>query len=321
MPKKKNGVAVTRFADAESAAGVPDLLTRIEDLIAGELGVSGEAVRDALPDARQVDDGRLRPLFTVLAAQFGPTPDAWQVTVSGAALELIHLATVCHDDVSDGDGVRRAGSNTRQANNNAILAGDYRFATASKLGARLGQRGFQVVAEAFAELITGKMREMLGAATDGDPVEHYLRCVREKEGSLVAAAGQLGATFAGASEEESLRLSRLGRLIGTASQIADDNVDIVGALRRGVYNLPVLYGLQGEGRDADRLRTALAAPIDDPNVAQAVASARSSSGMAAAEKVVAGYAAMAHEELSLLPDCPGRRALSKLIDDLISARV
>ncbi len=321
MPKKKNGVAATRFSDVESAVDVPDLLTRIEDLIASELGQNGEVVREAMPDARPVDDGSLRPLFTVLAAQFGPTPDAWQVTVSGAALELIHLASGCHDDVVDEDGAGRAGSSTRRTNNNAILAGDYRFATASKLGARLGQRGFQVVAEAFAELITGKMREMLGAATDADPIEHYLRCVREKKGSLVAAAGKLGATFAGASEVESLRLSRLGRLIGTASQISDDNADIAGALRRGVYNLPVLYGLHGQGRASDLLRTALAAPLDDHNIAQACASARSSSGTAAAEKVLAGYAAIAHEELSSLPHGPGRRALSKLIDDLVSVRV
>jgi len=267
------------FGDPQFAVTVRDGVTRIEELIRRELWQGDGAIRDAMPRSSAAGGIRFRPLFTVLSAQFGPHADAQQITVAGAALELMHLATICHAEVVDlaevGPGSAGA-SAIRQTNNVAILAGDYRFATVSRLGSWLGRRAFQVIADTFAELVAGQMRETLGAPTHVDRLAHYLQCVWEKTGSLVAAAGQLGATFSGASEDESLRLARLGRLVGTAIQISDD----INA--RGEMLL------------------------------------RSSPGLIEAKEAVAGYAAQAHEELACLPDCAGRRTLATLIDCTIS---
>lgn len=104
---------------------------------------------------------RFRPLFTVLSAEVGPEPDAWQVTVAGAVIELVYLATLYHDDVMDEAQVRRGATsaNARWGNNIAILAGDYLFATASRLVASLRPDAVRIIAETFAELVTGQMRE------------------------------------------------------------------------------------------------------------------------------------------------------------------
>lgn len=287
----------------------------MEELVAGELSQGDEVVRDAVLHSFAAEGTRWRPLFTMLAAQFGPTPDAWEVTVSGAATKLIHLATCCHDEVVE-DGQGASSADFRSANNIAILAGDHRFAAASRLGSRLGQVGFQVIADAFAELITGKMRETIGAAPGADPIAHYLQCAEEKTGSLVGAAGRLGSTFAGVDEEHSLRLARLGRLVGSAWQISDESNDIAGALRRGVHSLPVLFALAEDGHAADRLRVVLAAPFAGEDGAEALDLIRSSPGIATAKQVLAGYARQAQEELAALPQCAGSRALSTLIDDL-----
>ena len=288
-------------------------------LLAHCLARGDELVPDAALDQFDAGGTRLRLVFATLAAQFGPTADAWQVTVSGVATELIHLAALCHDEVVDDAEVpcNASRADTRSANNAAILAGDYRFARASHLGAQLGQRGFQVIAEAFAEMVTGRMRETLGTTPGADPIAHYLRCAQEKAGSLVAAAGQLGATFSGASEQERVALSRLGRIVGAAFQIFDELVDVAGALRRRVHTLPVLYALSGRGPETDKLRATLNDPVDDGSVADALAWVRSSPGMQEAKKVLAGYVARARAEIASLPDCAGRKALSMLIDGLI----
>ncbi|MBO0866190.1 MAG: polyprenyl synthetase family protein, partial [Mycobacterium sp.] len=270
---------------------------------------------------------RFRPLFTVLSAELGPHPDAAEVTTAGAVIELVHLATLYHDDVMDEAQVRRGApsANLRWGNNVAILAGDYLFATASRLVSRLGPDAVRVIAETFAQLVTGQMRETQGATNGVDPIEHYLKVVHEKTACLIGAAGRFGATFSGADDEQVERLSRLGGIVGTVFQISDDIIDIDSDpdesgklpgtdLREGVHTLPVLYALREPGPDAERLRELLAGPVDDAMVAEALSLLRASPGMAKAKDAVARYAAQAREELAQLPDLPGRRALATLVD-------
>ena len=268
----------------------------------------------------------------MLSAQIGPEPDAWQVTVAGAVIELVHLATLYHDDVMDEAQMRRGAqsANARWGNNIAILAGDYLFATASRLVSQLGPEAVRIIAETFAQLVTGQMRETKGAETNVDPVEHYLKVVYEKTACLIAASGRFGGTFSGATDDQVERLARLGGIVGTAFQISDDIIDIDSDpdesgklpgtdLREGVHTLPVLYALNDTGPDADRLRELLKGPIEDDDLlAEALGLLRAGDGIAKAKATVARYAVQAGEELAGLPDGPGRRALASLVDYTIN---
>jgi heptaprenyl diphosphate synthase len=320
-------VAGVELGDAVFAGRVRDGMARIEELMDRELGTGDEVVSDAVLHLFRAGGKRFRPLFTVLSAQLGPDPDAWQVTTAGAVIEMVHLATLYHDDVMDEAQVRRGApsANARWSNNIAILAGDYLFATASRLVARLGPQAVLVIAETFAELVTGQMRETRGAGGGVNPIDHYLKVVHEKTGSLIAASGRFGATFSGAPDEQVERLSRLGGIVGTAFQISDDIIDIASEsdesgktpgtdLREGVHTLPVLYALREEGGDADRLRKLLSGPMDDHHVAEALGLLRASPGMAKAQDTVARYAAQARAELAGLPSGEGRDALATLVD-------
>ena len=117
-------------------------------------------------------------------------------------------------------------ANARWGNNIAILAGDYLFATASRLVSRLGPDAVRIIADTFALLVTGQMRETRGVAEHVDEVEHYLKVVYEKTACLIAASGRFGATFSGADDAQIERLARLGGIVGTAFQISDDIIDI-----------------------------------------------------------------------------------------------
>jgi heptaprenyl diphosphate synthase len=316
------------FGDAAFATDVRDGVARIEQLMETELRGSDNLMTEAVLHLFEAGGKRFRPLFTVLSAQLGPRPDADEVTIAGAVIELVHLATLYHDDVMDEAQIRRGApsANLRWGNNVAILAGDYLFATSSRLVSRLGPDAVRIIADTFAQLVTGQMRETKGVADGADPIAHYLKVVHEKTACLIGAAGQFGAMFSGADENQIERLSRLGSIVGTAFQISDDIIDIDSDpdesgklpgtdLREGVHTLPVLYALRDTGPGADRLRELLVGPIeDDAALTEALALLRGSAGIAKAKDTVARYAAQAREELAALPEGPGRQALANLID-------
>lgn len=151
------------------------------------------------------------------------------------------------------------------------------------------------------------MRATRGPASHIDTIEHYLRVVHEKTGSLIAASGQLGAALSGAAEEQIRRVARLGRMIGAAFEISRDIIAISGDsatlsgadLGQAVHTLPMLYALREQTPDTSRLRELLAGPIHDDHVAEALTLLRCSPGIGKAKNVVAAYAAQAREELPI----------------------
>ena len=274
-----------------------------------------------------VDAGgkRFRPLFTLLAAHFGD-PGADDVIKSAAIIEMVHLATLYHDDVMDEATMRRGATsaNARWDNSVAILTGDFLFARASRLVADLGTDAVRRMARTFEALVTGQMRETVGAGDDADAVDHYLKVIYEKTGSLIATAGRFGAWFAGADAPHVDALERLGTIIGTAFQISDDIIDIASPatesgktpgtdLREGVRTLPMLYALTEDESNA-RLCELLSGPIsNDAEVDEALKLLRESDGLDRTRRTLEDYAERARVELASLPGCPARDALSDLV--------
>ena len=325
-------VAGVDLLDDELAAKVRDGLAEVESLLVAELSDGEDFLTEAALHLAKAGGKRFRPLFTILTGQLGPKPDDPDIVTAATVVELVHLATLYHDDVMDEAPLRRgaASANARWGNNVAILAGDYLFAHASRLVSTLGPEAVRIIAETFAELVTGQMRETIGVREKQDPVEHYLKVVWEKTGSLIAASGRFGGTFSGADAEHIKRLERLGDAVGTAFQISDDIIDIASVseqsgktpgtdLREGVHTLPVLYALREVGPDGDRLRSLLAGPVEsDEDVVEALELLRRSPGMTLAKQRLAGFAEMAREQLALLPQGRGNDALEALVDYTIA---
>ncbi|WP_067566991.1 polyprenyl synthetase family protein [Nocardia acidivorans] len=320
-------VAGVDLGDPELAVTVRKGLVEVEDLLITELSDGEDFLQEAALHLAKAGGKRFRPLFTILTGQLGPNPDSPDLITAGTVVELVHLATLYHDDVMDEAPIRRGAPsvNSRWGNSVAILAGDYLFAHASRLVSTLGPDAVRIIAETFAELVTGQMRETIGARDSQDPVEHYLRVVWEKTGSLIAASGRFGGTFSGAGLEHVERLARLGDAVGTAFQISDDIIDISSVseqsgktpgtdLREGVHTLPVLYALRDEGSEGDRLRKLLARPLEtDAEVEEALDLLSRSRGMVLAKEKLQGYADTAHAELSALPGGPANEALERLV--------
>jgi geranylgeranyl pyrophosphate synthase len=319
-------VAGVGFEDPQLAGAVEAGLTEVEALLHREVSSDYQFVSETSLHLIDAGGKRLRPLFTLLCAHVGPRPGSPDVLTAAAVVELIHLATLYHDDVMDSATMRRGAesANSRWDNSVAILTGDFLFAHASRLVAGLGPDAVRIIAETFAELVTGQMRETRGPGPDDDPVRHYLTVVAEKTGSLIATAARYGGMFSGCTPEQVDALQRFAATIGTAFQIADDVIDIASPsassgktpgtdLREGVHTLPMLYALRDTGPGADRLRVLLAGPItDDAEVEEALELLRASAGLARAREVLADQAAAARAELGKLPPGPAVDALTEL---------
>ncbi|GDY29402.1 polyprenyl synthetase family protein [Gandjariella thermophila] len=318
------------LADPQLAEAVQDGLVRVEELLRSVVRSSLRFLTETSLHLVQAGGKRFRPLFTLLAAQFGDGIGD-DVVRSAAAVELVHLATLYHDDVMDEATMRRgaASANARWDNTIAILTGDFLFSHASRLVADLGTDATRIIAETFTELVTGQMRETIGPEEGDDPVEHYLTVVAEKTGSLIATAGRFGGMYSRAAAEHVTALRAFGELIGTAFQISDDVIDIASPatesgktpgtdLREGVRTLPMLYVLAGDAPAENRLRELLGGPLtDDALVAEALGRLRESSGMRRARQALGEYADRARAELARLPSCPAREALESLTDYVV----
>ncbi|HEX5349418.1 MAG TPA: polyprenyl synthetase family protein [Pseudonocardiaceae bacterium] len=324
-------VAGVELADPVLRAALERGLTQVEELLHREVQSEFRFLTEASLHLVDAGGKRFRPLFTLLAGQFGPDNGRPQDVVRAAAVvELVHLATLYHDDVMDEATMRRGAvsANARWDNTVAILTGDFLFAHASRLVADLGPDAVRIIASTFAELVTGQMRETMGPAEGTDPVAHYLAVIAEKTGSLIATAGRYGAMFSGAPQERIDALRRFGEKIGTVFQISDDIIDIASPsaesgktpgtdLREGVRTLPMLYALAEDGPGVDRLRVLLAAPLtDDTLIAEALWLLRESPGLDRAMRTLRSYTDSARAELAVLPDCPARDALASVTDYL-----
>ncbi|WP_413544027.1 polyprenyl synthetase family protein [Citricoccus nitrophenolicus] len=280
---------------------------------------------------------RIRPLLTILSALVGdPGVRTGQVGEVAAAvrsaavvMELTHLATLYHDDVMDEAPVRRGAPAAHQVwgNSIAILAGDLIFARASLLMASLGPEAVAIQARTFERLVMGQLWETVGPTEDDDPLDHYLRVIGGKTGSLIAAAGQLGAHFGGCDAATVGLLEEYGEKVGMAFQLADDVIDLTSSshasgktpgtdLRERVPTLPVLLLRQvaaGDSADAASASAALElvdGPLDtDEQLSAAVAAVSAHPVIGQAWEITRGWSADAVRALAPLPDSPVKGAL------------
>jgi len=231
---------------------------------------------------------RLRPLLTLLAAQYGDK-NKFGIIESAVVCELTHVATLYHDDVMDEAKLRRGveSANSRWGNTVAILTGDYLFAKVSALLADIGPEAVRLQASTFERLVIGQIMETQGPHNGEDPLEHYLQVVADKTGSLIAASARFGAMVAGAPTEIKETLTVFGEKIGIAFQLADDVIDIASEshqsgktpgtdLREGVPTLVTLNVMKSTRPEDRELVELLKAPIkDEAVVAQVLTTLRS----------------------------------------------
>lgn len=287
-----------------------------------------EGLIDPSMEALTSGGKRLRPLLMIIAARMGD-PDRASLLHVARAVEVLHTATLVHDDVVDRAETRRGQPTTvaRYGRETAVATGDYLFARTFAEIASIGDpRLVRAFTEAARDLAAGELGQYrsAGAAVG---VEAYLEYIRMKTAGLFKAACVAGGTLGGLSLPQIDSLSSYGRALGLAFQMSDDVMDLTGEpgitgkgvgadLAEGTVTLPMILALQ-EG-DAATIRRVLEAQNPDPELLEA--------GMEAvlATDAVSRTEAWAREELeaaveglALLPDCLERELLEAVAGEVV----
>jgi geranylgeranyl pyrophosphate synthase len=260
---------------------------------------------------------RLRPLLLVLCAGMGD-PDRGHLLGAATAIEVLHTATLVHDDIVDGAESRRGVPTAVAAYGREIAAatGDYLFAEAFSELARIGDaRLVRAFAEASVGLASGELEQYRanGATVE---VEAYLDHIRRKTAGLFQAACVAGGTLGGLSLVQIDALATYGQALGIAFQMSDDVMDLVGKpglmgkgvgtdLVEGTVTLPVILALR-EG-DAQTIRRVLSDPDPPPELLEAgIEAVLATDAVAKTEAWARGEVDAARANLNLLPDSQER---------------
>jgi secondary thiamine-phosphate synthase enzyme len=245
------------FSEAGTQARSDPDRELVELELARQLRVDPEPVQ--APMRRLVEAGgkRLRPLLVMLAARLGPHQDPLRAAALAAAIELIHDATLVHDDYVDRAAIRRGRPTVAAAEgaSQAVAVGDFYFAKATRVIAELGNRDVtSTVAAAMETICLSQMDDVrLRGLYPGD-FEVYLRMVRGKTAALFAAACRAGAQLSDARPETAEALTQFGDLLGIAFQMADDLLDYSKSsgkprgqdIRERVLSLPLIYATEND---------------------------------------------------------------------------
>ncbi|MCC5950267.1 MAG: polyprenyl synthetase family protein [Nitriliruptoraceae bacterium] len=312
--------------------GVTHVLDAVEEKLHTQVG-SHHAFVDQLARYLIAAGGkRFRPLLVALTGHLGD-PHRSELVDAAVIVELVHLATLYHDDVIDEAPARRGSpsANQRWDNTVAILTGDYLFARASELSADLGVEVTRIMARTLAALCEGQIAEVqgsLGALPPDVPTlpatrEHYLEVISGKTASLIETSCRYGALLSGVDEVGVDAAASYGWNVGMAFQLSDDILDIASDtedsgktpgtdLKEGVRTLPVLHALEA---DPDgELAGLLDGPVGDDEVARALTLLRSSDALARAREDARTYTRAAIVQLERFDDAPVRTALTRLAE-------
>jgi heptaprenyl diphosphate synthase len=303
------------------------------ELIEAALLKAAEADSDMVTEAAQhiiaAGGKRFRPLLVVLGSYLGPRAAENDVVKAAVVVELTHVASLYHDDVMDEARIRRGSvsANSRWGNTVAILVGDLLFARASDIVCDLGPEFVRLQARTFSRLVQGQIAETVGPS-GMDPLDHYLRVVADKTGSLIATSALFGSKISGAAPHLQRIMADFGEQIGVVFQLSDDIIDITSDqtgktpgtdLREGIPTLPTLLARRStDPADARLLRLLDSDLHDDAALHEVLDLLRHHRSIDQAREEVRRRAEAARSLLEPLPAGPARDALDDLCTTVVT---
>lgn len=276
---------------------------------------------------------RLRPALVLQTARVRDYRPERVIPVA-AAVEMIHMATLIHDDVVDGSDLRRGlpTVNAKWGSGVSVLLGDYLFARAFSMLAETGSNEVvQIMADVVFLMSEGELENTVEVFDTERGEEHYLDHIDKKTAVFIGECCRLGGLLGGADQAAVEALHRYGRSIGMAFQIVDDILDFSGSARElgkppgtdlqsGVITLPVLYALRKEPQGSELRELIEARFSDGPTLERAVALVRASGALEESYQVAMAYVDEAQRMLEHLPPGAVRDRLRQIAEFVASRR-
>ena len=312
---------------------IEEEMQRLEPLLM-ESVVTGDGFLDDVTTHLIAAGGkRLRPVLALATATSDSRSATRDDLLGAVSVELVHLASLYHDDVMDEATMRRnvESVNSRFGNLVAIVAGDFLLARSAEIAAGLGTEIARLLAATLGELCQGQVAEVRAAFQIGRTEDEYTNAVAGKTAALMATSCRIGALTGGLPRDQVEAFTTFGRCFGMTFQVRDDILDIVGSeaelgkpagqdLAEGIYTLPVLLALTDPDAGPE-LRPLLGQPLDQPERDKARAIVAASSAIAGSVSIgrrfadqaaraaagcpspelAAGFARLAHSLMDGLP--------------------
>jgi len=295
------------------------------------------AVAQVLSNVCQNRGKMVRPALLLLAARLGPQDKTLnrQLYKLGAIVEIVHMASLIHDDIIDDSPLRRGRPTLQQqfGKDMAVFAGDFLISRVMYHLAREGMtREMMTIGRTIEKMCRGELGQMACRFDTETTIDMYLHNIYNKTVTLFIEAVQLGAVTSGCDEATVNCLTAIGEHLGYMFQIRDDLLDFISDPKRegkpvhkdfadGIYTLPVLYAL-GQSAYAKRLREIASASSTDPNYGELLEEMQElvtqSGGIDFSWQQITNHAKKARQQLRTLPDNEGRKGLGRLIDQILN---
>jgi geranylgeranyl pyrophosphate synthase len=313
---------------------VADGLAAVEARMRAGMVAELPAVEGAIDQLLSSGGKRIRPTLVLLAGGLLDADRERTITLAAAA-ELLHTATLVHDDLIDGSLLRRGFPtlNARMEDGATVLIGDYVFARAAHLAAETESIPLiKKFATTLAIIVNGELNQLFGSAT-GDLRQDYFDRVYAKTGSLFELATESAALIAGVDQGKVLALKEFGRQLGIAFQIVDDILDFTGNadqvgkpvggdLRHGLITLPTIYHLEANPEDTVQVDALVAGTLDSAQAERLIESIRHSG---AVDEALHEASEFIEACITLLDDFPSARpehlALIELAQYVLNRRL
>ncbi|MHB1518152.1 MAG: polyprenyl synthetase family protein [Acidimicrobiales bacterium] len=306
-----------------------DQLTRLEPLLL-ESVVTGDGFLDDVTTHLLAAGGkRLRPVLTLATATSGIDQATEEELLGAVSVELVHLASLYHDDVMDEATIRRnvESVNARFGNLVAIVAGDFLLARSAEIAAGLGTEIAALLANTLGELCRGQVAEVRAAFEIRRSEDSYTEAIAGKTAALMATSCRIGALTAGLPREKVEAFTTFGHTFGMIFQIRDDVLDVIGSeadlgkpagqdLAEGIYTLPVLRAL-ADPEAGPELRPMLGQPLSHPEREKARSIVASSGAIIDSVGVARLYADQAVEAAGAASSDALGRGLAELARSLV----
>ncbi|HPF43800.1 MAG TPA: polyprenyl synthetase family protein [Syntrophomonadaceae bacterium] len=288
-------------------------------------------INDAAAHLIKAGGKRMRPAFVLLAAKYFKE-DIKDVILLAEALELIHVATLVHDDLVDNSDTRRGAPTVRSkwGNRTSIYTGNYIFAHALTLLETYDRSDIlEILAETSMKICDGEINQMLSCYNTSLGLKNYLRRIERKTALLISVSCQLGAMVSNAEDWEIKALKNYGYYLGMAFQITDDILDLVADektlgkptgsdIRQGVITLPAIYALHHDPR-REELKRFLGSPELCISEAERILDIiLGSDGVDYASYAADRFADLAQRSIRMLPSSPLRETFIDITDFMSS---
>lgn len=298
-----------------------------------ELDSDQAFIRDHCDHIDRYHGKQLRPALLLLtAAACGRVTSEHHVLA--AVVEMVHLATLVHDDILDEADMRRGASTVNRlwGNERAVLLGDYLFSHAYHLCSSLdSQYAARVIGRTGVRLCEGEMMQVANRNNLELTEEQYLDIITRKTASLIAAAGLLGARYAGADELVVQHMHAFGESVGIAFQVVDDLLDITGDenevgkslgrdVQEGKLTLALIHYLREQPAKRQEAMLSLLRSDASDRPRQVAAMLVDSDSLDYASQVAYAHVQRALEHLDEIPRCAARESLRAMAEFTVSRR-